>query len=445
MSPPTIPPPLGHGRRISVTGLGYVGLPVAIAFARAAAPGEPPVVAYDIDADRIAELAGGVDRTREVAAADILAELAAGRIRFTTDAANLALADFHIVAAPTPITEARAPDLRCLTEATRAVGGRLRRGAIVVFESTVYPGATEEVCRPILEDASGLVAGRDFAIAYSPERINPGDRTHRFETITKVVAADDAPTLDCVARVYGSVVTAGIYRAASIRTAEAAKVLENTQRDLNIALMNELAMICGRLDVDTHDVLAAARSTWNFLDFSPGLVGGHCVGVDPYSLTYAAERAGHHPDVILAGRRINDRMALWLAEQTVRRLRPAEAAGPFTVAVLGLSFKEDVPDVRNSRVAHLVRALEGFGARVGVHDPLVDRAVAVARTGIALRELTDLGPADAVILAVPHRAYLTGGWPLVSTPFAGRGGLVVDVRARLDAQRCPAEIRLWRP
>ncbi|MFO1129658.1 MAG: nucleotide sugar dehydrogenase [Rhodospirillales bacterium] len=437
-------PASGPGRRISVTGLGYVGLPVAIAFAAAADDGAP-VIGYDIDGGRIAELDRGVDRTGEVASADIRRALAAGRIRFTTDAAGLAEADFHIVAAPTPITEARVPDLGSLSAATRAVGGALRRGAIVCFESTVYPGATEEVCRPILEAASGLVAGRDFAVAYSPERINPGDRTHRFETITKVVAAADAATLDVVARVYAGVVTAGIYRAASIRTAEAAKILENTQRDLNIALMNELAMISARLGLDTGEVLAAARSKWNFLDFSPGLVGGHCVGVDPYYLTYAAERAGHHPDVILAGRRINDGMAAWLAEQTVRRLLSAGAAGPFTVAVLGLAFKEDVPDVRNSRVAPLVRALEGFGARVGVHDPLVDPTDAQARHGIPLRPLAELGPADAVILAVPHRAYVKGGWPLVATPFAGRGGLVVDVRGRLDADRCPPTLRLWRP
>jgi UDP-N-acetyl-D-galactosamine dehydrogenase len=407
--------------------------------------GGPPVTGYDIDAGRIAELARGIDRTHEVSCAELSAECAAGRIRFTSDAAGLAPADFHIIAAPTPISEARVPDLGCLANATRAVGGALRPGAIVVFESTVYPGATEEVCRPLLEEASGLVAGRDFAVAYSPERINPGDPAHRFETIAKVVAADDAETLEVVARVYGSVVAAGIFRAASIRTAEAAKVLENTQRDLNIALMNELAMICAGLGLETQDVLAAARSKWNFLDFSPGLVGGHCVGVDPYYLTYAAERAGHHADVILAGRRINDGMAAWLAEQTIGRLLSAGVEAPFTVAILGLSFKEDVPDVRNSRVADLMRALAGYGARVHVHDPLADPGDALARHGIALRPLADLCPADAVVVAVPHRTYLKGGWPLVATPFAGRGGLVVDVRARLDAGSCPPDIRLWRP
>ena len=436
---------MSHGRRISVTGLGYVGLPVAVAFARAVPEDGAPVIGYDIDAGRIGELARGIDRTGEVSADDLSAELAAGRIRFTADPAALALADFHIVAAPTPITEARVPDLRCLADATQAVGRALRPGAVVAFESTVYPGATDEVCRPILEDASGLVAGRDFWIAYSPERINPGDRAHRFETITKVVAADDPATLELVAGVYGNIVAAGVHRAASIRTAEAAKIIENTQRDLNIALMNELAMICARLGLDTRDVLAAARSKWNFLDFSPGLVGGHCVGVDPYYLTYAAERAGHHPEVILAGRRINDGMGGWLAEQTVKRLLSAGAAGPFTVAVLGLAFKEDVPDVRNSRVADLVRALEGFGARVNLHDPLADPAAAGAEHGLALRPFADLGPADAVVLAVPHRSYLEGGWPLIAAPFAGRGGLVVDVRARLDDRLCPADIRLWRP
>jgi UDP-N-acetyl-D-galactosamine dehydrogenase len=430
------------GRRISVIGLGYVGLPVAVAFARSGAA----VVGYDIDINRIAELRQGNDRTGEVPAG----ELARTGIAFTADAGGLQTADFHIVAAPTPISAAHIPDLSALRAATATLAAQLKRGDIVVYESTVYPGATEEECAPLLEAGSGLTAGRDFGLAYSPERINPGDRQHRFETIAKVVAAADPTTLETVAQVYGAVVQAPIHRAPSIRAAEAAKVIENTQRDLNIALMNEFAMICARLGLDSRDVLAAAATKWNFLPFSPGLVGGHCVGVDPYYLTFCAERAGYPPEVILAGRRINDGMGAWVACETIKHLMAAQAAGPdgrrgpFRIAVLGLAFKEDVPDVRNSRVADLVRECERFGCSVAVHDPLAEAAAAQAQHGIALKPLSDLAPADAVILAVPHRSYREAGWPLVQGLLRGGQGVVTDVRGCLDRDGRPGGIHLWR-
>jgi UDP-N-acetyl-D-galactosamine dehydrogenase len=318
----------------------------------------------------------------------------------------------------------------------------------VVFESTVYPGATEEECVPALERASGLVCGRDFRVGYSPERINPGDRQHRFETIVKVVAAQDAATLELLAAVYGSVVTAGVHRAPDVRTAEAAKAIENTQRDLNIALMNELAMICTRLGIDTRDVLDAAGTKWNFLPFSPGLVGGHCVGVDPYYLTDRAERAGYHPEVILAGRRINHDMGRWIARETVKRLYSggaATASEPRLVTVLGITFKEDVPDIRNTRVADLIDELRSFGARVQVADPLACADDVAAAYGLTLRAPSDLEPAESVVLAVPHRVYREGGWPLVAGLLRDGAGLVVDVRACLDRAAAPGGVRLWRP
>jgi len=427
-----------HGRRVSVTGLGYVGLQVAVAFARDGAR----VEAFDIDEERVGDLRRGIDRTREVPTAALLPP----GLRYTTDPARLRDADFHIVCVPTPLNEARKPDLRPLLAAARTVGGQLTVGDIVVFESTVYPGATEEDCLPVLEAASGLVCGRDFDIGYSPERINPGDREHRFESIAKVIAAQNATTLEVMRRVYGSVVRAGLHAAPDIRTAEAAKAIENTQRDLNIALMNELAMICARLDIDTRDVLAAAATKWNFLPFAPGLVGGHCVGVDPYYLTDRAERAGYHPEVILAGRRINHGMGAWIARETIKRLlRLGTADVRPRICVLGVTFKEDVPDCRNTRVVDLVRELEAFGATVQVADPLADPDEVRAACDIRLVPAEQLQPADAVVLAVPHAAYRQGGWPLILGLLADGRGLVTDVRACLDRDACPPGVRLWRP
>src|SRR5689334_12058795 len=390
-----------HGRKIAVIGLGYVGLPVAVSFARSGVP----VVGFDIDAARVADLKQGADRTREVEADD----LRHASLLFTADVAALKQSDFYIVTVPTPIDEARRPDLGAMIAASRSVGGALKRGDIVVYESTVYPGAVEEDCVPVLATASGLEAGIDFTVGYSPERINPGDRLHRFETITKVVSAQDARTLDIVAKVYGSVVSAGIHRAPSIKVAEAAKVIENTQRDLNIAFMNELSLIFQALNIDTADVLAAARTKWNFMPFQPGLVGGHCIGVDPYYLTYRAEKAGYHPEVILAGRRINDGMGQRVARECVRGLLRRKAQGGI-VTVLGLTFKEDVPDTRNSRVIDIIRELQSFGLSVQVHDPMADTADARHEYGVTLTELDALHPADAVILAVAHQPYVDGGW-----------------------------------
>jgi UDP-N-acetyl-D-glucosamine/UDP-N-acetyl-D-galactosamine dehydrogenase len=422
-------------RKIAVIGLGYVGLPVAVAFAREGFM----VTGFDIDASRVRELQDGRDRTREVEAPD----LNHPSLKFTRDAAALGTSDFFIVTVPTPIDAARQPDLRAMFEASRLVGAVLKKGDIVVYESTVYPGAVEEDCAPILEQCSGLKVGADFNVGYSPERINPGDKLHRLESIMKVVSAQNAETLDVVAGVYGSVVKAGIHRAPSIRVAEAAKVIENTQRDLNIAFMNELSLIFQALDIDTGDVLAAARTKWNFLPFQPGLVGGHCIGVDPYYLTYRAEKAGYHPEVILAGRRINDGMGQRVAKECIRGLlRRKGTAG--VVTILGLTFKEDVPDTRNSRVVDIVRELESFGLQVQVHDPLANPEDAKHEYGLNITELNALRPADAVILAVAHGTYIEGGWALIQKLLIGGSGLVFDVKMKLDRNSKPDGIELWR-
>jgi len=428
---------MSHGRRISVVGLGYVGLPVAVAFGRAGLP----VIAFDIDPSRIEELQRGFDRTDEIDPA----ELADAKLVLGTDPALLREADFHIVTVPTPITAGNRPDLGPLFSATRSVGRQLKKGDIVVYESTVYPGATEMDCVPILERESGLTFGRDFSVGYSPERINPGDREHRFETITKVVSGSDPATAEIVARVYGSVVKAGIHKAPSIAVAEAAKVIENTQRDLNIALMNELALIFDRLGIDTQDVLAAAGTKWNFLKFVPGLVGGHCIGVDPYYLTHRAEQVGYHPDVILAGRRINDAMGQYVARDIVKRLlRIGRPAHELCVTVLGLTFKEDVPDIRNTRVTDIIAELKDFGISVQVHDPLADPAQTGHEYGLTLTALDALQPADAVVLAVPHKAYQPLSWDFITGLLKQGHGVVFDVKGRLDRATTPDGVTLRR-
>jgi UDP-N-acetyl-D-galactosamine dehydrogenase len=424
-----------HGRKIAVVGLGYVGLPVAVSFARSGVP----VVGFDVDVGRVAELKEGKDRTREVEGAELRQE----SLAFTADPAGMGESDFFIITVPTPIDEARQPDLGAMIAASRSVGTVLKKGDIVVYESTVYPGAVEEECLPILAQTSGLTPGLDFTVGYSPERINPGDKQHRFEMITKVVSAQDGRTLDIVADVYGSVVTAGIHRAPSIRVAEAAKVIENTQRDLNIAFMNELSLIFQALNIDTGDVLAAARTKWNFMAFQPGLVGGHCIGVDPYYLTYRAEKAGYHPEVILAGRRINDGMGQRVARECVRGLLRRRSQGG-VVTVLGLTFKEDVPDTRNSRVIDIVRELQSFGLVVQVSDPLANAADARHEYGVTLMELHALKPADAVILAVGHLQYVEGGWSFVQRLLRDGSGLVLDVKMKLDRATKPAGVELWR-
>jgi len=425
-----------HTRRISVVGLGYVGLPVAVAFGRTAR-----VVGFDVNAQRIKELRAGHDRTGEVSDVD----LAAADILYTDRVEDLATADFHIVAVPTPVDDAHQPDLTPLVKASESVGRALTKGDIVVYESTVYPGATEDVCAPVLERVSGLRSGADFTLGYSPERINPGDKEHTFTKIKKVVSGQDAPTLDTVAAVYGSVVTAGVHRAASIKVAEAAKVIENTQRDLNIALMNELALLFSKLGIDTLDVLEAAGTKWNFLPFRPGLVGGHCIGVDPYYLTHKAEEVGYIPQVILAGRRINDGMGAFIANRTIREMtRAGHPVSGAPVTVLGLTFKEDCPDLRNSRVIDIIRELQDFGAFVQVADPLADPEEALDEYGVRLTPFDKLEPAAAVVAAVSHRDYRA----LTADDLAAlclRPAVVVDVKGAYDrAALAAAGIRHWR-
>lgn len=421
--------------RIAVVGLGYVGLPVAAGMARA----HGDVLGFDVKAGRVEDLRRGVDATRELSPA----ELAGLDLRYTADPADLRGRTLFVLAVPTPIDANRQPDLGPLRRACATVGRAMGSGALVVVESTVYPGVTEEVCGPLLAEASGLRQGVDFALGYSPERINPGDREHRLETIVKVVAASDAAALDRVRAVYGPVVRAGLHVAPSIRVAEAAKVIENTQRDLNIALMNELALIFDRLGIRTKDVLEAAGTKWNFLRFSPGLVGGHCIGVDPYYLTAKAESVGHHPEVILAGRRINDGMGVFVAQKVAKLLvRSGAAVGRARVGVLGLTFKEDVPDLRNSRVPDIVRELEAFGAEVLVHDPHADPAEALAEHGIAPVPIEAFEGLDAVVLAVPHAAYLDGleaALPRMLTP----AGVVADVRSALRPALLPDGLTYW--
>jgi UDP-N-acetyl-D-galactosamine dehydrogenase len=427
---------LSHSRKIAVIGLGYVGLPVAVAFARTGAS----VVGFDIDHNRVDELRSGRDRTLEVTPADLEQKT----LRFEHEPSRLAGADFYIVTVPTPIDGAHRPDLGAILSASDTVGKVLKRGDIVVYESTVYPGAIEEECLPILAKRSGLAGGRDFTVGYSPERINPGDKEHRFESIIKVVSAQDKRTLDIVADVYGSVVKAGIHRAPSIKVAEAAKVIENTQRDLNIAFMNELSAIFQQLGIDTGDVLAAASTKWNFLNFQPGLVGGHCIGVDPYYLTFRAEKAGYHPEIILAGRRINDGMGTRVGRECMRALMQRGRANP-TVTILGMTFKENVPDIRNSKVIDVVRELQRAGVGVQLTDPLASSDEAVQEYGISLTPIASLRPADAVVFAVAHKEYVAGGWPLIAKLLKDGEGIVLDIKAKLDRDKKPKGIDLWRP
>ena len=422
-------------RRISVVGLGYVGLPVAATFARTGAP----VVAFDIDQRRIAELAAGHDRTGEVEPE----LLKAPGLHFTAKVADLRSADFHIVTVPTPIDTSKTPDLEPLRQASTTIGGALKRGDIVVYESTVYPGVTEEVCVPVLEQASGLKWKADFNVAYSPERINPGDKERRFDTILKIVSGDTPETLEIVDAIYRSVVKSGTHRAPSIRVAEFAKVLENTQRDVNIALINEVALICDRLGVDTQDVLRAAGTKWNFLPFRPGLVGGHCIGVDPFYIAHKAEEVGYHPHVIHSGRRVNDGMGVYVANRVARSIMRRAGNGRPVVTVLGATFKENVPDIRNTRVVDIVRELEDFGITVQLDDPEADGQLLHEEYGLTLTPLEAMKPADALVLAVAHRKYREAGWDLVKS-LIKPGAFVADVPALLDRDSTPDGVSLWR-
>jgi len=421
--------------RIAVIGLGYVGLPVAVAFGTVF----PGTIAFDISERRIEELRGGVDRTGEVDAA----ALKASSIVLTSDREMLKGATFFIVAVPTPIDANRAPDLAPLKLASELVGEAVNKGAIVVFESTVYPGVTEDFCGPIIERISGLRHPHDFALGYSPERANPGDREHSLRRIVKVVSGENAETLGRVAGVYGRIIDAGVYRAPSIKVAEAAKVIENTQRDLNIALMNELAMIFERLDIRTQDVLDAAATKWNFLRFKPGFVGGHCISVDPYYLTAKAEAEGYHPQIILAGRRINDGMGAFVAQQVVKQLIrsdiPVKGA---SVGILGLTFKEDVPDLRNSRVFDLIKELRQFGIVPKVHDPLADTEAARRDHGETILQLDEIRDLQALVLAVPHKHYLAIERAHLFQMIRP-GGTLFDIKSAIKPNEIPENIRYW--
>ncbi len=422
---------------LAIVGLGYVGLPVALAFGRVRS-----TIGFDLSASKVASYARRIDPAGEIEEGEFEA---AAKLQITTDVAQLRKADIVIVAVPTPVNEAKQPDFAPLLGACRAIGANLKQGATIIFESTVYPGATEEICVPEIERVSGKKWRKDFFVGYSPERINPGDKEHTLARITKVVAGDSPETLERVARTYEAVVTAGVYRAPSIKVAEAAKVLENTQRDLNIALMNELAIICHRVGIDTTEVLEAAGTKWNFLNFRPGLVGGHCIGVDPYYLTHKAEMVGLHPQVILAGRRINDHIGKFIAEETVKCLvsQGLNVRGSKAV-ILGLAFKENCADSRNSKVVDVIRELTAYGVEIFAHDPRVSPAEAKAEYGIDLLDWSALPVADALVLAVPHKEFVS--MPLEALlRKARKGGCVIDVKSALDRAQVEARgLRIWR-
>lgn len=422
--------------KIAVVGLGYVGLPLAVHLSK-----HFDVVGYDLKKERVDELNAGTDRTLEIADE----ELKKANVSFTCDPGDLAKCRLIIVAVPTPIDEYRAPDLAPLRGSSQTVGENMSKGSCVVFESTVYPGATEEVCVPILEKCSGMKCGVDFTIGYSPERINPGDKEHTLENVVKIISASDDASLDVLDGVYGKVVKVGLHRASSIKVAEAAKVIENTQRDLNIALMNELAMIFDKMGIDTTEVLAAAGSKWNFLKFKPGLVGGHCIGVDPYYLTFKAESMGYHPEMILSGRRINDGMGKFVTERIVKMLiQSRKHVRGSKVAILGLTFKENVPDLRNTRVVDIVNELNEYKVNVFVNDPMADPAEAKHYYGIDLIELDAIKDMDAVVIAVEHDAYKNLGLGGIADLCEG-DSIVVDVKGTYtpaDAEKL--NIQYWR-
>ena len=422
---------------VAVVGLGYVGLPLAVEFGK-----KRETIGFDLSTEKVESYKRFVDPTGEVLSADLKA---AKHLTVTTDPAQLANADYIIVAVPTPVDVAHQPDFSPLVGSSTSVGKHMKRGATVVYESTVYPGATEEICIPVLEKHSGMKWMKDFHVGYSPERINPGDKEHTLTKILKVVSGDNADTLEKVAQLYESVITAGVHRASSIKVAEAAKVIENTQRDLNIALMNELALIFDRIGIDTMEVLKAAGTKWNFLPFRPGLVGGHCIGVDPYYLTHKAEMLGYIPQVILAGRRINDSMGKHIAEQTIKKMINAgSSVKGAKINVLGLTFKENCPDLRNSKVIDIINELQSYGADVHVHDPMAEAAEAKHEYGVTLRAWDDLPKADAIVAAVAHKDFLSR--PI--SDFQSKvkaGGCFIDVKCLFDPAAIKgAGLHLWR-
>ncbi len=421
-------------KRIAVCGLGYVGLPVAVAFSR-----RFDVVGFDVDKRRITSLKQGEDWTGEIERDALLAS----PMQFTDQVSELEGCDFFVVAVPTPVDEKNNPDFSLLVRACRSIGPVLRPGSIVVFESTVHPGATEEICGPELEKVSGLRCGVDFKLGYSPERINPGDREHPLEKIVKIVSGQDAESLEIIAGVYEQIIDAGVHRASSIKVAEAAKVLENTQRDLNIALMNEMSKICDLVGIRTAEVLEAAGTKWNFLKFTPGLVGGHCIGVDPYYLTSKAQELGYHPEVILSGRRINDGMASHVASRVVQTLaRNGRLNAATRVGILGMTFKENVPDIRNSKVVDLYRALGDYGITPVACDPMVDVEQMRHEYGISLVERDQFRDLDVLILAVPHRETMASFWEELPQ-LVKADGLVCDLKSVLDSRRLPSGLLYW--
>jgi len=422
---------------VAIVGLGYVGLPLAVAFGKAFR-----TIGFDLSAEKVENYRRYIDPTGQVSGEDLRA---AAQLTVTTDPAQLAAADIIVVAVPTPVDAVRRPDFGPLVSSSATVGKHMKKGVSVVYESTVYPGATEEVCIPVLERNSGMKWLTDFNVAYSPERINPGDKEHTLQTIVKVVSGDTPETLERVAKLYAAVVTAGVYRASSIKVAEAAKVIENTQRDLNIALVNELAIIFNRIGIDTLEVLQAAGTKWNFLPFRPGLVGGHCIGVDPYYLTYKAEMLGYHPEVILAGRRINDNMGKFIAEQTVKQMiRNGNPVKNAKVNVLGLTFKEDVPDLRNSHVVDVINELKSYGVQVFVHDPVTDPREASHEYGLELVPWEHLPTAEAMVVAVAHRHFMNMGVETLARKIV-KGGSFIDVKSKFDRETLSAAgFRVWR-
>lgn len=427
---------MSHGRKVAVIGLGYVGLPVAVEMGKIG-----NCLGFDINRERILELQRGEDSTLEITAD----ELKQTSCRYTDKIEDLKLCDFYIVAVPTPVDGANRPDLTALIRASEGVGKVLKQGDIVVYESTVYPGCTEEDCLPVLEKISGLKGGEDFKVGYSPERINPGDKEHTLTKIKKIVSAQDSSSLEIVAKVYGELVKAGIHKASSIKVAEAAKVIENTQRDLNIALMNELAIIFDRMGIDTQDVLEAAGTKWNFLKFTPGLVGGHCIGVDPYYLTHKAEQLGYHPQVILSGRKINDSMGPFIAQKTIKKLiKQGQAVQGAIVTILGATFKENCPDIRNSKVHDIIEELMDYGVKIYLSDPWADSLTVEKSFGMPLTSFENLPCAHAIILAVSHKQYLT----LDSKSYKKiiqENGVVIDVKAVLGSQIAKElNLQYWR-
>jgi UDP-N-acetyl-D-galactosamine dehydrogenase len=429
----TMPPPI-----IAVVGLGYVGLPLAVEFGK-----KFETIGFDLSESKIANYKNYCDPTGEVSSEDLKA---ATKLTVSTDPANIGRADFIIIAVPTPVDEAHIPDFSPLVGSSTTVGKHMKKGATVVYESTVYPGATEEVCIPLLEKHSGMKWKEDFHVGYSPERVNPGDKERTITKIVKVVSGDDGPTSEAVAELYASVIVAGVHRASSIKVAEAAKVIENTQRDLNIALMNELALIFDRLGIDTLEVLKAAGTKWNFLPFRPGLVGGHCIGVDPYYLTHKAEMLGYHPQVILAGRRINDGMAAYVAQQTIKgMINNGDTVKGAKVIVLGLTFKENCPDLRNSKVADLVKELKDFGCDVLVHDPIAESPEAEHEYGISLTPWDNLPEnVEALVAAVSHKEYLAMSLAELTAKLK-QGGVFTDVKSAYDQAAIKAAgFKLWR-